>query len=193
MVSQRIRISRRQPNSPKSPVADRIRSEVNDSIGKWCQPDTESNGAASQWLADRLPAKNLVQSVDFYQLLAWAVTGRLSPMGFVRRGQEDQYVPAVNILVLFTVRAAANSLSRSVAWKLPMLQHDSFDSMNRIDSDFDPILNINPNCIQRTICRPINSIVDPKSAASVQRSDSMHSTDRSESRQTEHEINRRTF
>ncbi len=52
--------------------------------------------------------------VTYSELLTWAVTGRLSPMDFVRRGDEGQYVPAVNIPCLFTVRAAANSLSRPV-------------------------------------------------------------------------------
>lgn len=52
--------------------------------------------------------------VDYSELLSWAVTGRLSPMDFVRRGDEGQYLPAVNVPCLFTVRAAANSLSRPV-------------------------------------------------------------------------------
>ena len=50
--------------------------------------------------------------VDFTELLTWAVIGRLSPMDFVRRGTSGQFVPAVNIPCLFTVQAAANSLSR---------------------------------------------------------------------------------
>lgn len=49
-------------------------------------------------------------SIEFSELLSWAVTGRLLPTDFVRRGDEGQYVPAVNIPALFTVRAAANSL-----------------------------------------------------------------------------------
>ena len=52
--------------------------------------------------------------IGYSELLTWAVIGRLSPMDFVRRGGEGQYVPAVNIPCLFTIRAAADSLSRRV-------------------------------------------------------------------------------
>ncbi|WP_010588022.1 DUF4339 domain-containing protein [Schlesneria paludicola] len=54
-------------------------------------------------------------SIGFSELLSWAVTGRLLPTDFVRRGDDGQYVPAVNIPTLFTVRAAANSLSHQTA------------------------------------------------------------------------------
>jgi hypothetical protein len=50
--------------------------------------------------------------VGYAELLSWAVTGRLSPTDFVRRGAEGAFVPAVNVPCLFTVQAAANSLSR---------------------------------------------------------------------------------
>ena len=54
-------------------------------------------------------------SVTFSELLSWAVMGRLQPTDFVRKGDDGQYVPAVNIPALFTVRAAANSLFRRTA------------------------------------------------------------------------------
>ena len=50
--------------------------------------------------------------VSYSELLTWAVTGRLLPSDFVRRGNDGPYLPAVNIPCLFTVRAAANSLFR---------------------------------------------------------------------------------
>ncbi len=50
--------------------------------------------------------------ISYTQLLTWAVTGRLSPVDFVRQGQEGPFVPAVSIPRLFTVRAATDSLFR---------------------------------------------------------------------------------
>lgn len=50
--------------------------------------------------------------ISYSELLTWAVTGRLSPLDFVRRGYEGQFVPAVNVPCLFTIRAA--SAARSV-------------------------------------------------------------------------------
>jgi hypothetical protein len=47
--------------------------------------------------------------VDFTQLSIWAVTGQLSPLDFVRRGQQGHYVPAVSVSTLFVVRAASDS------------------------------------------------------------------------------------
>ena len=83
---------------------------ADDSAGAWeLQKFSRSTDSASWtgWMGG-----HEFGPVNFSQLLMWAVTGQLSPMDFVRRNPDDQYVPAVNIPCLFTVRAAATSLSR---------------------------------------------------------------------------------
>ena len=71
--------------------------------------ETESNERWSGWIAGQE-----FGPVSFSELLSWAVTGRLAPMDFVRKGDEGQFVPAVNIPCLFTVENAACSLARRI-------------------------------------------------------------------------------
>jgi hypothetical protein len=86
--------------------------EETDPIRMWGHQDSNSTFGNSQWTG--WIGGEEFGPIDYTELLTWAVTGQLSPMDFVRRGTDGQYVPAVNIPCLFTVRAAANSLSRPV-------------------------------------------------------------------------------
>ena len=99
--------------------------ETTDSIRMWGHQDSEPKSGDSQWTG-WIDGKEF-GPVEYPELLTWAVTGRLSPTDFIRRGHEGQFVPAVNIPCLFTVRAAANSLSRPT---IPIAKSKAVPSTN---------------------------------------------------------------
>lgn len=81
-----------------------------DPIAFWDEQNPELESNNSRWTG-WVGGKEF-GPVSYSTLLKWAVTGRLSPMDFVRQGDEASFIPAVNVPSLFTVRAAANASFR---------------------------------------------------------------------------------